>query len=131
MGERRRARGDGAPLVGRVIGTEDATPWSSGSAWPEQFLQLDDVVALERTPPGRGPVKIYGVVDQVRARHEGARFDTDVWLIEDGVLPAEVAEAAQVRPPGSTRGVRPAAAPARPCAGPRAPSATRRCSSTA
>ncbi len=84
-------------VVGRVIGTEDATPlefWVAVA--PEQFLQLDDVVALERTPPGRDPVRIYGVVSQVRARHEGARFDSDVFLVEDGLLPAEVSEAAQV-----------------------------------
>ena len=83
--------------VGRVIGTEDATPldfWVAVA--PDSFLQLDDVVALERTPAGRGPVRIYGVVGQVRARHEGARFDSDVFLIEDGVLPAEISEAAQI-----------------------------------
>jgi uncharacterized protein len=95
------AVGEAAPvgddLVGRVIGTEDATPlefWVGVA--PDRFLQLDDVVALERTPPGRDPVRIYGVVSQVRARHEGARFDSDVFLIEDGVLPAEVSEAATV-----------------------------------
>jgi uncharacterized protein len=89
--------GDEPDVVGRVIGTEDATPlefWV-GIA-PDRFLQLDDVVALERTPPGRDPVRIFGVVSQVRARQEGARFDSDVFLIEDGVLPAEVAEAATV-----------------------------------
>jgi uncharacterized protein len=84
-------------VVGRVIGTEDATPLEFWVAVADdQFIQLDDVVALERTPPGRGPVRIYGVVAQVRARHEGARFDSDVFLISDGVLPAEVSEAAQV-----------------------------------
>jgi hypothetical protein len=35
-------------------------------------------------------------VTQVRARHEGARFDSDVFLIEDGRLPAEVSEAGMV-----------------------------------
>ena len=35
-------------------------------------------------------------MSQVRARHEGARFDSDVFLIASGVLPAEVSEAAQV-----------------------------------
>jgi DNA helicase HerA-like ATPase len=83
--------------VGRVIGTEDATPldfWVGVA--PGAFLQLDDVVALERELPGREPVRIFGVVGQVRARHEGARFDSDVFLIEDGLLPAEVSEAAQV-----------------------------------
>jgi DNA helicase HerA-like ATPase len=86
-------------LVGRVIGTEDATPlefWVG--VGPDSFLQLDDVVALERRLPGRDEVvRIYGVVSQVRARHEGARFDSDVFLIADGVLPAEVSEAALVQ----------------------------------
>ncbi|HEY5578934.1 MAG TPA: ATP-binding protein, partial [Acidimicrobiia bacterium] len=84
-------------LIGRVIGTEDATPLSFwvGVA-PGRYLQLDDVVALERKLPGGETVKVYGVVGQVRARHEGARFDSDVFLIEEGLLPAEVMEAAEV-----------------------------------
>lgn len=83
--------------AGRVIGTEDATPLEFWVAVGEgQFLQLDDVIACERTPPGRDPVRIFGVVSQVRARHEGARFDSDVFLVADGVLPAEISEAAQV-----------------------------------
>lgn len=88
-------RGEG--FVGRIIGTDDATPlefWVAVAA--DAFLQLDDVVALERPIPGRDPVRIYGVVTQMRARHEGARFDSDVFLIEDGVLPAEVSVAARV-----------------------------------
>ncbi len=88
---------DSQPAVGRVIGTEDATPlefWVGVA--DDQYLQLDDVVALERMLPGGEVVNIYGLVSQVRARHEGARFDSDVFLISDGVLPAEVAEAAQV-----------------------------------
>jgi DNA helicase HerA-like ATPase len=98
------------PLVGRVIGTEDATPLEFWVGVAEgAYLQLDDVIALERALPGgrvghRGEpgdapdqVRIYGVVAQVRARHEGARFDSDVFLIEDGVLPAEVSEAAQIQ----------------------------------
>ena len=86
----------GAP-VGRVIGTEDATPlgfWVGVS--PDRFLQLDDVVALQRTLPGGEIVKIYGIVTQVRARYEGANFHSDVFLIESGMLPAEVFETAQV-----------------------------------
>jgi uncharacterized protein len=83
--------------VGRIIGTEDATPLEFWVGVEEgQYLQLDDVVALERTLPAGGTVHIYGMVEQVRARHEGARFDSDVFLIEDGVLPAEVSEAAKV-----------------------------------
>jgi DNA helicase HerA-like ATPase len=88
---------DGA-IAGRVLGTDDATPLEFWVAVAEgSFLQLDDVVALERTLPGGDAVRIYGVVSQVRARHEGARFDSDVFLIEQGVLPAEVSEAAQVQ----------------------------------
>ncbi len=84
-------------IVGRVIGTEDATPlefWVAVAA--DAYIQLDDVVALERTLPGGESVSVYGTVGQVRARHEGARFDSDVFLIEDGLLPAEVSEAARV-----------------------------------
>ena len=83
--------------TGRVLGTEDSTPlefWV-GLA-PGHSLQLDDVVATERTLPDGGTVRIFGVVSHIRARHEGARFDSDVFLIEQGVLPAEVTEAAQV-----------------------------------
>ncbi|HJQ95932.1 MAG TPA: ATP-binding protein, partial [Acidimicrobiia bacterium] len=85
------------PPVGRVIGTEDATPlefWVGVD--PLRFLQLDDVVSLQRPLPNGDVVSIYGVVAQVRARYEGARFDSDVFLIEEGLLPAEVFEAAQV-----------------------------------
>jgi len=91
------AQDQSAAVVGRVIGTDDATPLEFWVALaPGAMLQLDDVVALERTLPGREPVRIYGVVTQMRARHEGARFDSDVFLIEDGVLPAEVSEAAKI-----------------------------------
>jgi DNA helicase HerA-like ATPase len=84
--------------VGRVLGTDDATPLTFWVALaPGQYLQLDDVVICERAVPGREePVRISGVVTQVRARHEGARFDSDVFLIEDGVLPAQAVEAAEI-----------------------------------
>lgn len=88
---------ESGPYVGRVIGTEDSTPLDFWIALASDCsLQLDDVVALERQPSGRDPVRIFGVVTQIRARHEGARFDSDVFLIEDGVLPAEVSEAAHI-----------------------------------
>jgi DNA helicase HerA-like ATPase len=83
--------------IGLVIGTEDSTPLSFWVAVAQgQFLQLDDVVALERRLPTGDTVSIYGLVTQVRARHEGARFDSDVFLIESGVLPAQVSQAAQI-----------------------------------
>ncbi len=85
-------------VVGRVLGTDDATPlefWVAVA--PGSHLQLDDVVAIDRVLPNDDRICLYGVVSQVRARHEGARFDSDVFLIADGVLPAEVSEAAQVQ----------------------------------
>lgn len=84
-------------MVGRVLGTKDATPLEFWVGVGDgEFIQLDDVVALERVLPTGEVVRMYGTVGQVIARHEGARFDSDVFLIEDGILPAEVSEAAQV-----------------------------------
>jgi hypothetical protein len=86
-----------SPIAGRVIGTEDATPLEFWVAIAEgEFLQLDDVVALERNLPNGERVRIFGMVTQVRARHEGALFDSDVFLIESGVLPAQVSQAAKI-----------------------------------
>jgi DNA helicase HerA-like ATPase len=83
--------------VGRVLGTDEATPLEFWVAvHPDRYLQLDDVVALERELPGGPKVRMFGVVSQVRARHEGARFDSDVFLIADGKLPAGLSEAAKV-----------------------------------
>jgi len=80
-----------------VVGTEDSTPLQFSVALaPEQYLQLDDVVVTVRPVPGIGPVMTAGVVTEVRARHEGATFGSDVFLIADGVLPAQVQEIAEV-----------------------------------
>lgn len=83
--------------VGMVLGTEDATPLTFwvGVA-PGSYLQLDDAVIVDTEVPGRGPVRIAGIVQDVRARHEGASFDTDVFLVDRGVLPVDTAVAAQV-----------------------------------
>jgi len=88
--------------VGRVLGTEDATPLAFHVALaPDRYLQLDDVVsvttAVPGAPEGQRQVVISGVVSQVRARHEGARFTGDVFLAEDGAFPLETARTAVVR----------------------------------
>ncbi len=86
-----------ADAVGRVLGTEDATPlkfWVAVA--PESALQLDDVVVTTREVPLTGPVEIAGVVTEVRARQEGAQFASDVFLVAEGVLPAQVQEAAEI-----------------------------------
>ena len=83
--------------VGRVAGTEDSTPLQFAVALDDaSYLQLDDVVVTLRQIPGVGPVLTSGIVTQVRARHEGASFGSDVFLISDGVLPARVQEIAEV-----------------------------------
>jgi DNA helicase HerA-like ATPase len=85
------------PIVGRVLGTADATPLTFWVAVNEDaYLQLDDVVVTERELPGQPSVKIAGVVTAVRARHEGVVFDSDVFLVADGTLPATVQEAAEI-----------------------------------
>lgn len=83
--------------VGLVVGTVAASPleFSVGVA-SDQYLQLDDVVVTRRKLPDGTEVQIAGVVTGVEAGHEGARFASDVFLIEQGALPAEVSEVAQV-----------------------------------
>jgi DNA helicase HerA-like ATPase len=86
-----------SPAVGRVIGTEPATPLEFWVGVAEgTYVQLDDVIVVDRILPDGQQVRIAGVVTQVRARHEGARLDNDVFLVADGVLPAEISEVAQV-----------------------------------
>ncbi|MGH2705382.1 MAG: ATP-binding protein [Actinomycetota bacterium] len=83
--------------VGIVLGTEDATPLSFWVAvTPGCYLQLDDAVVVTTDVPGVGPLRISGLVQQVRARHEGISFISESFLVDRGVLPAEVVQAAQV-----------------------------------
>ena len=86
-----------SPVVGLVAGTEDSTPLLFRVAVAEDsYLQLDDVVLTRREVPGIGLVSTAGVVTQVRARHEGASFGSDTFLIAEGVLPAHLQEIAEV-----------------------------------
>ncbi|QSB17213.1 ATP-binding protein [Natronosporangium hydrolyticum] len=89
---------DSGPPVGRVLGTADATPLQFWTAVdPDAWLQLDDVVVTHRRlPDAPEPVTIAGVVTAIRARHEGAQFDSDVFAIAEGMLPAQVQEAAEI-----------------------------------
>src|ERR1700734_554318 len=83
--------------VGRGQGLRDSTPLLWHVAVQDgAYLQLDDVVVTAREVPGRGLVTTSGIITEVRARHEGASFASDVFLISDGVLPAAVQEVAEV-----------------------------------
>jgi hypothetical protein len=74
--------------VGRVLGTEDSTPLDFWVGLEDDsYLQLDDVVLVETQVPGAGALRISGVVDMVRARHEGSRFDSDVFLAHEAYSP--------------------------------------------
>lgn len=83
--------------IGRVLGTADAQPLDYWIAVPsDRLVQLDDVVAVERALPDGGKVVIYGVVDMVVARHEGAKLESDVFLSQQGILPLNTAVKAHV-----------------------------------
>lgn len=74
--------------IGRVLGTADAQPLDFWIATPpEELVQLDDVVLVRRDAGNGRTVTLYGIVDIVIARHEGARLETDVFLATQGVLP--------------------------------------------
>jgi uncharacterized protein len=91
------ANDSGNDPVGLVVGTVAATPLQfSVAISPDQYLQLDDVVVTHRSLPGNQQVRVSGVVTNVEATHEGAKFASDVFLIQQGALPAEVSELAQV-----------------------------------
>jgi len=91
------ASGPDTNALGLVVGTVPATPlqFSVGLA-PSQYVQLDDVLVTRRELPGQPAVQIAGIVTNIEAVHEGARFASDVFLIEQGALPAEVCEVAEV-----------------------------------
>jgi DNA helicase HerA-like ATPase len=83
--------------VGMVLGTESSTPLEWWVAIdPDTHLQLDDVVAVRTLVSGNQHVQISGLVDLVRAQHEGSRFESDVFLADKGVLPLKVARSARV-----------------------------------
>jgi uncharacterized protein len=74
--------------IGKILGTEDAQPlgfWIAVA--PDQLVQLDDVVFVRRGLPDGGQVSLYGIVDILKARHEGAKFNSDVFLSEQGIIP--------------------------------------------
>src|SRR5260370_11036339 len=66
----------------------DADPVGFGVAGPgDRLFQLGDVVMVKRPLPDGKSVSIYGVVDNLIARHEGARLESDVFLAEQGIIP--------------------------------------------
>jgi uncharacterized protein len=82
--------------MGRVIGTQDATPLEFWVLLDEtEPVQQDEMVVVETTSPA-GPLKLFGMVDIIRSRYQGSTFDSDVVEAERG-LPVELSVAAHVR----------------------------------
>ena len=69
---------------------------------PEEYVQLDEVVAvttaLPKPPPDdeRTDVDHYGVVDAIESAYEGASFHSDVFRDAEGTLPVTVSTIAHV-----------------------------------
>ncbi len=87
----------GQEPVGLVIGTEDAHAldfwvW----VYQHRYLQLDDVVTAPIVLPDGQEIRLHGVVDTVRSRYEGARFDSDAEAAREQRLPVNTANAAHV-----------------------------------
>src|SRR4051794_30915758 len=88
---------DDSSPVGRVLGTADATPLQFWTAVTRGlYLRPDEVGGPRGGLPAGEPVTIAGGVPRVRARHEGAQFDSDVFAIAEGTLPALLQEAAEI-----------------------------------
>ena len=82
--------------MGRVIGTQDATPLEFWVLLDEtEPVQQDEMIVVETNSPV-GPLKLFGMVDIIRSRHQGSTFDSDVVEAERG-LPVELSIAAHVR----------------------------------
>jgi hypothetical protein len=82
--------------VGKIIGTQDATPLEFWVLLERgEQVQVDEAVVVETDSP-IGPLKLFGIVDVIRARHQGSTFDSDVVEAERG-LPVELSIAAHVK----------------------------------
>jgi uncharacterized protein len=88
-----------SPLIGMILGTEDATPLQFWFAVNDKTkVQLDDIVYIAVPDPTQNgeAVRFYGVVDEVRRRYEGVQFEGDTELVVQGLMPASITYAAHV-----------------------------------
>ncbi|MGL5080141.1 MAG: ATP-binding protein [Microcoleaceae cyanobacterium] len=86
-------------MIGYILGTQPATPlefWVAVDAG--QTLRLDDVVKVVTQRPDTGArIEFYGIVDRVQTQYEGAQFDSDTFLAQQGQLPINTSYTAHVR----------------------------------
>src|SRR5215475_3129351 len=82
--------------MGRVIGTQDSTPLEFWVLLDKgEAVQVDEAIVVETESP-IGDLKLFGIVDMIRARHQGSVFDSDVIEAERG-LPVELSITAHVK----------------------------------
>jgi hypothetical protein len=82
--------------MGRVIGTQDSTPLEFWVLLDKgEAVQVDEAIVVETEAPV-GELKLFGMVDIIRAKHQGSTFDSDVVEAERG-LPVELSIAAHVK----------------------------------
>jgi DNA helicase HerA-like ATPase len=84
--------------VGRVLGSEHTrTAEFRVVIDDDQFLQLDDLVAVRTHVPKVGEVSTYGVVTEAEAVYEGAQYESDTHRIAElGIMPAQKVRTATV-----------------------------------
>jgi DNA helicase HerA-like ATPase len=83
-------------MMGRIIGTQDATPLEFWVLLDRgEQVQVDEAIVVETNAP-IGSLKLFGIVDVIRAKHQGSTFDSDVIEVERG-LPVELSIAAHVK----------------------------------
>jgi hypothetical protein len=88
----------GNESVGVILGSQDASPLEFWVGVEEgAILQLDDVVAVDTELPDGRLITLFGVIDHVRKRYEGAQFDLDAFHAADGLLPVQISYAAHVQ----------------------------------
>lgn len=84
--------------VGRVLGSEHTSTGEFRVVLDEgEYLQLDDLVAVRTRVPKAGEITTYGMVTEVEAIYEGARYESDTHRIAaEGILPAGKVRTARV-----------------------------------
>ena len=84
--------------MGKVIGTQDATPLEFWMLLEDgEQVQMDEAVVVDTTTPDGEKLQLFGIIDIIRAKHQGSNYDSDVIEAERGLLPVELSIAAHVR----------------------------------
>ncbi len=84
--------------MGKVIGTQDATPLEFWMLLEEgEQVQMDEAVVVDTTTPDGEKLQLFGIIDIIRAKHQGSTYDSDVIEAERGLLPVELSIAAHVK----------------------------------